>query len=230
VWTRYGDRIDDAALARLHLALMLTLKGTPFLYYGEEIGMTDLKLASLSEIRDTTATNLYKRMTQKLGSTVAEALEAALLFTRDRCRTPMQWNGSANAGFSPADVKTWLPVNPNYAAGVNVAAQTDDPGSLLSFYKQLIHLRQGTPALIAGGYRVIDPASATCLIFLRHDAASNQTCLVALNFSGEAQALTGTWGDQQARPLFFGQGRSGETVPVKQIELLPFEILIAELI
>ncbi len=230
VWTRYGDRIDDAALARLHLALMLTLKGTPFLYYGEEIGMTDLKLASLSQIRDTTATNLYVRMTQKLGITLDEALEAALLSTRDRCRTPMQWDGSANGGFSPTEVKTWLPVNPNYAVGVNVAAQAGDPGSLLSFYKQLIHLRQGTPALIAGSYRVIDQASETCLTFLRHDADSGQTCLIALNFSGETQALTTNVAEKQARPLFFGQGRSGASTALKQLELLPFEIFIAELI
>ncbi|MEO8396374.1 MAG: alpha-amylase family glycosyl hydrolase, partial [Chloroflexota bacterium] len=230
VWSRYGDRAHDAELARLHLALMLTLKGTPVLYYGEEIGMSDLKLANLSEIRDTTATNLYYRMTQKLGATDDEAREAAFRATRDRCRTPMQWDRSANSGFSLPDVKTWLPVNPNYAAGTNVVAQHDDPASLLSFYRRLIRLRQSTPALIVGSYQLLAPASDSCLAFLRDDPNANQICLVVLNFSEEAQGLTLDFEDRQGSVLFSTQERAGAVISLKHLTLAPFEILITRLI
>ena len=77
MWNRYGDGEHDAALARLHLALLLMLKGTPFLYYGEEIGMNDLRLSGLDVLRDTAALNLYRRMTERMGKTAAEALEAS---------------------------------------------------------------------------------------------------------------------------------------------------------
>ena len=229
VWNRYGDGEHDAELARLELALMLTLKGTPFLYYSEEIGMSDLKLADLSEIRGTTATNLYQRMTQTLGATEYEAREAAFLSTRDRCRTPMQWDGGVNSGFSPSGIKMWLPTNPNYAAGVNVAAQEGNPTSLLSFYRRLIHVRQATPALIAGSYQVLDPSNDSCLAFLRQDVIAHQTCLVVLNFSAEEQMLMFDFEGTQAHLIFSRQESENETVILKPLHLAPFEIIIAQL-
>ncbi len=228
-WTRYGDGKHDAALTRMHLALMLTLKGTPFLYYGEEIGMTNLKLSSLAEIRDMAATNLYLRMTQTLGASADEALESALLATRDRCRTPMQWNSATNSGFSAPGVQTWLPVNPNYAVGINVAAQDNDPASLLNFYRRLIRLRQTTPALIEGGYEALDTENNTCLAFLRREKTTGQTCLVALNFSAKAQAFSLEIVATNAALLFTSEERMDNTVSLKPMELAPFEVLIAQL-
>ncbi len=80
-------------------------------------------------------------MTEQLATPETEALKAVIATTRDRCRSPLQWNRSPNAGFSPSDVQTWLPVNPYYAAGVNVAAQEGDPGSLLNFYRRRRSMR-----------------------------------------------------------------------------------------
>ncbi|MAU09059.1 MAG: glucohydrolase [Anaerolineaceae bacterium] len=229
VWTRYGDGQHDAALARLHAALMLTLKGTPFLYYGEEIGMVDLKLTSMDEIRDTAALNLYQRMTQKLGKTADEATEAALLATRDRCRTPMQWNSSPEAGFSPSGSTTWLPIHPNHETGINVADQIDDPTSLLSFYRAVIQLRQATPALNTGDYQVLDAENTDCLIFLRQRTEVNQTCLVALNFSEVNQQIELDRDEKTAHVLFSTEMRSHTVDTSASINLSPFEILIAEL-
>ncbi len=228
-WTRYGDGLHDAALARMHLALILTLKGTPFLYYGEEIGMTNARLASLSEIRDTTALNLYRRMTKTLGVAETDALESALLFTRDRCRTPMQWSGAANSGFSPPGIQPWLPVNPNYADGINVVAQDNDPTSLLNFYRRLIHLRQSTPALIAGSYEALDSNNETCLTFLRRAETPAQTCLVALNFSEKSQMPGLELREREAALLFSSAARAGERLALRPLELAPFEVLIAQL-
>jgi alpha-glucosidase len=229
VWSRYGDGLHDAELARLNLALMLTLKGTPFLYNGEEIGMANLELASLSQVRDTAAIGMYRLLTEKLGKAPDQALQMALGITRDRCRSPMQWSDEPNSGFCPADVAPWLPVHPNYASGVNVATQAGDPGSLLAFYRRMLRLRRTTPALIGGDYHMLHAGSEAYFTFLRHDQASGQSCLVMLNFSDQEQPLVLDLGDKQARLLFSSQPREGQALPLDQLALAPFEILIAEL-
>ncbi|HEX6289505.1 MAG TPA: alpha-glucosidase [Herpetosiphonaceae bacterium] len=229
VWSRYGDGLHNAALARLHLALMLTLKGTPFLYNGEEIGMADLELRDLSQIRDTAATNYYETLTGKLGTAPEEALQRAIATTRDRCRSPFQWSGAPNAGFSPPDVQPWLPVNPNYTSGVNVAAQEDDPTSLLTFYRRMLRLRRETFALIIGDYHTLHAHSDDYFAFLRRDAATGQSCLVVLNFTNEQQTVIFDFGDQQARLLFSSQERDGQSLSLGWLTLAPFEIFIAEL-
>jgi len=229
VWSQYGDGVHNAGLARLHLALILTLKGTPFLYNGEEIGMADLELTNMSQVRDTTAINQYRVMTEKLRMPPQEALRAAVASTRDRCRSPLQWSSAPNAGFSPPDVPPWLPVNPNYTIGVNVAAQEGDSTSLLNFYRRMVHLRKSTPALIAGDYHALHPHSQDYFAFLRHDAENGQTCLVVLNFSGEEQTVIFDLSDKQPRLLFSSQARDGQPLALDWLSLAPFEIFIAEL-
>ena len=230
VWSRYGDGAHDAALARLHLALMLTLKGTPFLYNGEEIGMADLALTSPSQLRDTTAINHYRVLTAQRGMAPEQALKAVVASTRDRCRSPMQWSGAPNAGFSPPEIAPWLPLHANYLAGVNVAAQSDDPGSLLSFYRRMLALRRATPALIAGDYRALHTNSEEYLAFLRHDPASGQTCLVLLSFSSAEQTVgLDLGGGQQARLRLSSALRGDDDQPLTldALILAPFEVVIA---
>ncbi len=229
VWSRYGDGSHDAELARLHLALLLTLKGTPFLFNGEEIGMTDLKLDRLEQFRDTAALKRYRMQTEQMGLGAAAALAAAAATTRDRCRSPLQWGPSANAGFCPADVAPWLPVHINHAAGINVAEQTTDDGSLLNFYKRLLWLRRSLPALTAGDFRAVDRGHADALAFLRHDPESGQTCLVALNFSAAPLALTLDLAAPTAEVVFAGGLRAPATVLLAPLSLAPFEVLIAVL-
>jgi alpha-glucosidase len=229
VWSRYGDGVHNAELARLHLALLLTLKGTPFLYNGEEIGMADLELTRLSELRDTTAINQYRMMTAQRGIPPEEALQAATAHTRDRCRSPLQWSNAPNGGFSPPNVAPWLPVNSNYAIGVNVADQQGDPGSLLSFYRRMLRLRRATPALLAGDYHALHQHSDTYFAFLRHDAATGQTCLVVLNFSNEGQTISFDLGDQHPHLRFSSAAREDQPLARDWLSLAPFEIVIFEL-
>jgi alpha-glucosidase len=229
VWSRYGDGVHDAELARLHLALLLTLKGTPFLYNGEEIGMSNLELTDLGQVRDTAALSQYQIMSEQLGMAPGQALQAVIASTRDRCRSPLQWSNAPNTGFSPPHVQTWLPVNPNYAAGVNVAAQEHDPTSLLSFYRRLLRLRRTTPALIAGDYHALHQHSEDYLAFLRHDAGTGQTCLVILNFSSEGQTVVFDLNDKRPRLIFSSEAREGQPLSLDWLNLAPFEIFIAEL-
>ena len=124
--SRHGA--DELATARLAAALVLTLPGTPFLYYGEEIGMADLLLDDAGQFRDNWGLWLHRAAASELGLSAVEAIDVAARHGRDKGRTPMQWSNAPNAGFSPEGSATWLPVHPNYAEGVNVADQLDDAG------------------------------------------------------------------------------------------------------
>jgi len=229
LWSRYGDGVHDLELARLHLTFVLTLKGTPFLYNGEEIGMADLELTELSQLCDTIALKQFRTMTDIFGAPPEEALKAVFASTRDRCRSPLQWSSAPNAGFSPPDLRTWLPVNPNYASGINVAAQENDPNSLLNFYRKMLRLRRRTPALILGDYYPLHPQSEAYLAFLRDDTISGQICLVILNFSSEAQTVMFDFSENQARLLFSSHTREYFALALDRFTIMPFEILIAEL-
>ena len=233
LWSRYGDGVHDAELARLHLALLATMRGTPFLYNGDEIGQTDLVLDRLEQFRDTAATAAYRRMTTVGGVAPEEALDKIRTESRDRCRAPVQWRNAPNGGFCPEGVEPWLPVNADHASGVNVEDQAADPASLLNFCRRVLALRRATPALVAGDYTALgaahDPVHDDVLAFLRHDAASGQTVLVALNFSAQAQTSATGLGGRVARVLFSTDAARSASVAVGALTLAPHEVLIAEL-
>lgn len=164
--TRYTWTEEDQRL-KLLAAMLLTLRGTPFLYYGEEIGMRDISLR-----RDQILDPLGKRY-------------YPFHKGRDGCRSPMQWDAAPGAGFSPA--VPWLPVHPNYIQR-NVSTQTADKGSLLQFYKQLIALRRKHPALHRGSYLPLADTPFQTMVYIRQ--AEKDTIMVALNFSDRPQELS----------------------------------------
>lgn len=243
LYSRFGDGIHDAQLARLSLALMLTLRGTPFLYNGEEIGMTDWLLTELSQFRDMLGVWAYNMEKDILGVSEQEALEFASRKSRDKCRTPFQWGPGPNGGFCPADAAPWLPVNPNYTSGVNAADQDRDPASLLNFYRRLLRLRKQTPALIAGNYLPLHEESKEYLAFLRCSPSDHQTCLVVLNLSDQPNTLrfdslpagaegrpTASPGElPKARLLFSSRERPAAVDSLLELSIAPWEIYIAEL-
>ncbi len=226
LYNNFGDGQHDAELARLNLALMLTLRGTPFLYNGEEIGMTDTMLGDISLFRDVPFIWQYNAMVKELGMPEEMALQEAAKATRDKNRTPMQWRNAPNAGFSPKGVITWLPVNPNYAQGINAEDQQTDPSSLLNFYKTMLRFRKATPALIEGNYQLLKPKSRNYLAFLRK--GQNQTCLVVLNYSGKAFKIDLREAGGKSKVLFSNLDREGKSDALDQLDLLPYEIFIAE--
>lgn len=171
VTTRIGQK-----QARVAMMLLLTLRGTPTLYYGDEIGMHDVAIPS-DRIQDPWEKNLPGR---GLG--------------RDPERSPMQWDTSPNAGFCPPGVTPWLPVAGDYQQ-TNVAVQRQDPRSMLSLTRVLLQLRRATPALSAGSYAAIEGVPDTCFVYLRQ--FEKQQRLIALNFSGN---------DQQLRLSMMGSG------------------------
>jgi len=169
--SRYARGENDEQ-SRIAMALLLTLRGTPFMYYGEEIGMRDIHLRR-SEILDPPGKKYWP-----------------LYKGRDGCRSPMQWDAGMNAGFSSA--RPWLPVHPDYLTR-NVAAQRADPGSLFNFTRDLLHLRKEYPALQTGDFFPLR-ASQGMLAYLRR--TDTQSILVAVNFTAHSVKLdapAGSW-------------------------------------
>jgi alpha-glucosidase len=165
--TRYTHNEDDNRL-KVAAAMLLTMRGTPFLYYGEEIGMRDIKLAR-EQIQDPVGKRYWP-----------------IVKGRDGCRSPMQWNAGPNAGFTQATIDPWLPIHPD-SSERNVVNQLANPDSLLIFYKSLIALRKETPALRSGMFTPITYGTRFLLAYLRQ--LPNETVLVALNFSSRRQRL-----------------------------------------
>ena len=131
-----GDVCD--ASKKLLAAMYFLMKGLPFIYQGQEIGMENLGVVPIDKVDDISALDQYQ-VCLDAGLTPEEALKVISIYSRDNARTPVQWNSEKNAGFT--DGTPWLMVNPNYTA-INVAAQEKDPDSVLSFYKELIALRK----------------------------------------------------------------------------------------
>jgi len=150
--------------------LLLTLRGTPTCYYGDELGMQNVTIPP-DRMQDPGALNQP---------------EVAHLFGRDPVRTPMQWDASPNAGFCPADTQPWLPLSSN-ADQENVATQLVDESSMLNLYRRLLAFRKAEPALVRGDYRslIIQPEQAANRCFVYERSYQGQTLIVALNFSDQ---------------------------------------------
>ncbi|MFH2102862.1 MAG: alpha-glucosidase [Chloroflexota bacterium] len=229
LYTSFRDRLHNAELARLHLASLLTLKGTPFLYNGEEVGMTDLKLTDISHFRDTMGIWYYHAAVDELGIAPPEALKRAAVMTRDKNRTPMQWSNSPNAGFCPRGIQPWLLVNPDFSCGVNVRDQENDPNSLLNFYRRMLHVRKATPALVEGDYHEVPTVALEEVLAFKRETPG-QTVLVMLNYSNQARTLDlSSLGRHASRLLFSSAGRSRRELSLDALQLGPYEVLITEL-
>ena len=227
VYNRFGDGKHNDALARQNLVLLLTLKGTPFFYNGEEIGMEDYIFTDYDRFRDQQAFLYYRIAREAVGLPEEEALVAACKASRDKNRTPNQWDNTANAGFSPAGVQTWLPVNPNYMDGVNAADQENDPGSLLNFYRAALRARRASPALIYGDYQPVNVTGDETLAYVR--SYQGQRCLVLMNMTAEPGTAELKLPVNSARPLLSTHARIDSAVDLENLELAPFEALVLEL-
>jgi alpha-glucosidase len=221
-WDRYGDGVHNDQIAKLMAALELTTRGTPQMYYGEELGMRTTDPARIEDVHDPIG---------KLGWPKEKG--------RDGERTPMQWNTTPLAGFTTS-TKPWLPVPPS-ASTYNVESEQKDPASIFNTYRRLLALRQSEPALRDGSWQAVNESDPNVFAFLRKSGAS--TVLVALNMSAEAHTIAvnaaayGASGSS-ASPLFSSPEPAGDTpgdtaakpaeaVSLEHIALAPFGVLVA---
>ncbi len=168
-----------AASAKALAMMMLTQKGTPFIYQGEELGMTNYPFEAIDDYEDIEAKGGWKERVLSKQVSPEDYLTNLRQMSRDNARTPMQWDGSANSGFTTAS-KPWLAVNPNYRE-INAEQQITDQTSVYNFYCKLLELRKRTPALVYGDYRDIDPSHPSVFAYTR--SLGSEKYLVVLNFS-----------------------------------------------
>ncbi|MCS0791001.1 glycoside hydrolase family 13 protein [Cytobacillus pseudoceanisediminis] len=164
--------------AKMLATLLHMMKGTPYVYQGEEIGMTNVRFSSIEEYRDIETLNFYKEALND-GWTKDKALESIYAKGRDNARTPMQWDSSEHGGFS--DGTPWIKVNPNYK-DINVEKALKDPDSVFHYYKKLIELRKKNEIIVYGRYNLILDQHPEVYAYTR--TLGNQILLVLCNFYG----------------------------------------------
>lgn len=185
---RMISRIDPrremrSPLAKMMAAMMLSLRGTPFIYQGQELGMTNCPFTGLGDHRDVETLNYNRENPEGLPP---DKLAARLYsMTRDHARTPMQWNSGAGAGFTAG--KPWIMINPNHSF-INAHDEALDPDSVLCFYKRVIALRRSEPALVYG--RFIEAMGDGRETFCYYRVLGSDRFLIELNITGHETART----------------------------------------
>ena len=214
--SRWGDDGEYRELSAKMLAVVLHgMQGTPFVYQGEELGMTNVRFPDITWYQDIESINLYRERTAA-GYTSEEVMESIYAKGRDNARTPMQWDASENAGFTEA--KPWIPVNPNYRE-INAASQIKDPSSVFSFYQNLISLRKTWPVFVDGDFSLLFPEDPQIFAYTRDDGDTR--LLVCANFTGEKAAFHLPAGWEGAGRLI----RNYEDAPEEGV-LRPYEAFI----
>jgi alpha-glucosidase len=207
-YNRYGDGAHNDDIAKLMAALYLTLRGTPIMYYGEELGMENNDPKRKEDVKD------------PKGRTGWPADKG-----RDGERTPMQWNDAENAGFSTH--APWLPVPPSYKTH-NVAAESKDPNSVLEFYRKVLALRRTNSVLLEGNYSALNEDDPNVLSYLR--TYKGKSVLVALNMSGSAQKASFHLGGSSPASLHPLLATPGAGANGPEVTLPAFGVFIGEVV
>ena len=176
--------------AKMLAGLIHFMRGTPYIYQGEEIGMLNAHYPSIEQYRDVESLNYYQILL-KNGKTEKEALETLAARSRDNSRTPMQWNGERYGGFS--EVEPWLPMSAGFRNEITVEAQQNDQDSILSFYKKLIAMRKMYPVIAEGEISFLETGTDRVLAYRRK--LGEQRIAVFCNLDGEKHTVKvdGAW-------------------------------------
>jgi len=221
--SRYGNDTPPyrVASAKMLLTLLLTMRATPYVYYGDELGMANIRFREISDYRDLQTINYYTRLKRE-GGDVAGFLAAQAEVSRDNGRTPMQWTAATNAGFSTAT--PWIRVNPDHES-VNVEAEERAPDSVLSYFRRLLRLRKSEPTLVYGAYQLLDRDNPEVFAYTR--SLDGRSLLVALSFSASGGRTAIPAGQAPGKVLINNLATS--PVQAAQLELAPYQAVVLEL-
>ncbi|MCY8491312.1 glycoside hydrolase family 13 protein [Bacillus atrophaeus] len=217
--SRFGDEGKyRKESAKMLASVLYLMKGTPYIYQGEELGMTNAPFTRIEDYKDIQTVNMYHKRVYEKGYDPKEVMTSILAKSRDHARTPMQWNDGKHAGFT--DGTPWLKVNPNYTS-INAAEALADPDSILSYYKKLISLRKQYADLMKGSYDLLLPDDPQLFVYIRQ--TDTRQLLVINNFSDKEAIFQ--WPDELQREtaqlLLSNYDGGREALP--SIELKPFE-------
>lgn len=182
--SRFGDERPQyrSLSAKMLATCLLTLQGTPFIYQGEELGMTNAGFDALEQYRDIETLHAYETLVGSYGLTHEEAMRCIRSVGRDNARTPMQWDGTPNTGFTAGT--PWIDVNSNYPE-VNAEEQINNPDSVYTHYRRMIALRKKNPILIYGNFRLYLPDNEALFVYTR--TYRGKSVWIACNFSDSEQ-------------------------------------------
>ncbi|QUL56240.1 alpha-glucosidase [Paenibacillus tritici] len=214
--SRWGnDRQYRVQSAKMFAILLHLMKGTPYIYQGEELGMTNYPIQDISEAQDIEAINMYH---ERIGQGYAREaiLQSINAKGRDNARTPMQWDATHNGGFTTGE--PWLPVHTNYKE-INMEANLKDPDSVFHCYRKLIELRKNNPVVVWGEFELVTGVPDQVFMYFRR--YEGQTWLVTANFSGEPIKLELPELGQAGEFVIGNYSR--DHVDFKQLQLQPYE-------
>ncbi len=208
--------------SKMLTTFILTMRGTPYYYNGDELGMTNIRFNKIEDYRDMSMLNEYQHQKDIHGDTL-KFLERSKFSSRDNGRTPFQWNNTTNAGFTSGN--PWISVNPNYTF-INAASEETDPNSCLNYFRKLVQMRKDNLVLVYGKYKLLDKDNPNVYAYTRE--RERKKILILLNFTDkEASAKIGM--DiknvllSNYKSILVSNGFSNE------IKLRPYEALICQL-
>jgi oligo-1,6-glucosidase len=223
--SRFGNdgpyRVQSAKLLGTFLHF---LQGTPYIYQGEEIGMTNVAFPSIADYDDIEIRNFYREQVEEKGGDPAVILAMIAKRGRDNARTPMQWSAAPQAGFTTGT--PWLKVNPNYPS-INVEQALADPDSIFYYYQKLIRLRKTIPAMVYGAYDLLLPDHAQIYAFTR--TLENERLLIILNWSAETPTFELPAGLNAAGAALLIANYPVEAGSITRIPLRPYEARVYQL-
>ena len=215
--SRWGDdggyRVRSA---KMLAAVLHGMQGTPYIYQGEELGMTNVRFDSIDKYRDIETLNMYRERLEA-GYDEKEIMDSVYAKSRDNARTPMQWNSQENAGFTTGT--PWIKVNPNYRE-INAEEEMKNPDSVYQFYRRLIRLRKTYPVFADGRFELLLPDDRRIFAYTRTDCDTEM--LVCANFTGEPAAcpLAAQWEDAEVLIHNCGGGFGEEMRPYEALMML----------
>lgn len=208
--TRFGNETPKYRVlsAKMLGTVLHMMQGTPYIFEGEELGMTNAFFDKIEDYRDIEALDIFKDFTERKGFSEADTLELLRLKSRDNARTPMQWDDSEKAGFTEGT--PWISVNPNHRE-INAKACLEDENSVFYYYQKLIKLRHEMPIITDGVYELLDADNEQVYTYLRR--GENETLVVLANFTEETimYRLGDEWKEKEGRLLLSNYETAPET-------------------
>jgi oligo-1,6-glucosidase len=185
VVSRFGDDGQyRRESAKAFATFLMTMRGTPYIYQGDELGMTNAPFNTIDDFRDIAVFNKYEEVKEQ-GGDLDHLLEQARMFGRDNSRTPMQWSDQEYAGFTTHE--PWIMVNPNYPT-INAAKEDTVQQSVLNYYRKIVNYRKDHPGLVYGDFDVLDRPNEQIFAYLRN--GDQNRFLVVMNFTGNEVNFT----------------------------------------
>jgi len=225
--SRFGDDGQYRKQSAKMLATLLhTLRGTPYIYQGEELGMTNVRFESINDYRDIETLNMYREHCIEQGKPEKEVMAAIYAKGRDNARTPMQWNASDNAGFTTGT--PWIAVNSNYTE-INAEQAVADPDSIFNYYKQLIILRKNHEIMVYGSYKLLLEDNERIYCYTRE--LNSEKWIIILNFfaSEEVFILPEEIKEHLGKLMISNYADAEQLTDLSSLKLRPYEARVYRL-